>query len=81
MVRPLTDDEWKNKDKKKARNKYNMKVKEFIGEFDGEMVYDYPNDVPEEPEARFPEAKGEVENIPDSGIEFDPLIRAQIVLL
>jgi hypothetical protein len=78
MVRPLTDEKWKSDDEKKARNKYEIKVKEFIGEFDGEMVYNYPNKVPEEPEATFPEAEGE--DVPDSSVEFDPLIRAQIVL-
>jgi hypothetical protein len=45
-VRPLTDNKWKSDDEKKARNKYETNVKEFIGKFDGKMVYNYPNNVP-----------------------------------
>jgi hypothetical protein len=76
-VRPLEDEEWNNAEEKKARDDYDLQVKEIVGEFDGEMVYDYP---PEEPESTFPEAKGKVEDIPDSvpdnGVKFDPIIRA-----
>jgi hypothetical protein len=77
----LTDNQWKSDDEKKPRKEYEINVKKFIGEFDGKMVFDYPNNVPEEPEAMFPQAKGEVEDVHGSGVEFDPLIRAQIVLL
>ena len=60
---------------------FTSNVSDFIGSFDEELVYNYEVDEPEEPPPDHEdEDKEEHPLVPDSGINYDPIINTQVIL-
>ena len=72
---------------------FDESIKEFIGEYDEEMIYEYENDEPEhevgnpqdgdDAHVEVDRVEGdhaEVDAPPDAGIEHDPTVGAEIIL-
>ncbi|MGH3054508.1 MAG: reverse transcriptase domain-containing protein, partial [Gaiellaceae bacterium] len=88
-VRPLSDDETKDPLEKEKRVEFTKSVTEFIGEFDGELIYnEQPLDEPEQPELLTVHTDdhgealvtSEEERPPEVQLGSDPLVNAELIL-
>jgi hypothetical protein len=83
-VRLITTDELSSPDETKLRDEFTKQVGAVIGDFDGTLILEEPNDEPEIPLAPPDEPNepqpNEPQPEPDTRVGIDPLIHASIIL-